>query len=59
MSSLEKCYSYSNCSYSVLMAHISFEEKEVESDVINLWFGKYNGIRYMANTLAESGVDEW
>lgn len=41
------------------MAHISFEEKEVESDVINLWFGKYNGIRYMANTLAEAGVDEW
>ena len=42
-----------------MMAHLSFEKQEVESDVINLWFGKYNGIRYMASNLAENGIDEW
>ena len=56
---LEQCYAKSNCPFSVLMAHLSFEEQEVESDVINLWFGKYNGIRYMANSLAEAGIEGW
>ena len=41
------------------MAHISFQETQVEKDVANLWFGEYNGIRYMASRLAEHGLDEW
>ena len=42
-----------------LMAHISFAQKQVTWDVSNLWFGEYNGIRYMAGKLAEKGLDEW
>ena len=41
------------------MAHLSFEEREVKSDLANLWFGDYNGIRYMASRLAENGLDDW
>ena len=42
-----------------LMAHLSFAEKQVTWDVSNLWFGEYNGIRYMAGKLAEKGLDSW
>ena len=42
-----------------LMAHLSFAEKQVTWDVSNLWFGEYNGIRYMAGKLAEKGLDGW
>ena len=59
MEGLTRCHEKINCSLSVMMAHLSFEEQEVENDVINLWFGKYNGIRYMASRLAENGIDEW
>ena len=59
MKVLEGKYKSNSSRATVLMAHITFEEEEVESDVINLWFGKYNGIRYMANRLAKNGLDEW
>ena len=42
-----------------LMAHISFVQMQVTWDVSNLWFGEYNGIRYMASKLAEKGLDYW
>ena len=42
------------------MAHISFALRyQVIWDVSNLWFGEYNGIRYMAGKLAEKGLDDW
>ena len=41
------------------MAHMSFKEEQVTNDIANLWFGEYNGIRYMASRLAEHGLDEW
>ena len=42
-----------------MMAHLSFAFKDVRKDVANLWFGEYNGIRYMADRLAKGGIDKW